>query len=190
MKKIILLATVASMGLATAAMAAPQRHLMMNPDANGDGKVTLAELEARSAEHFAKLDGNGDGILTSDELQEAREARKEMVMEKREARADMMFEKLDADGNGAISRDEFDSARAKRAEMGEHHPRGKRGEGRHGERGEMLKRADANQDGQITLAEFQAPMKAHFTKVDANGDGVIDKAEHDAAGPKRRHQRD
>lgn len=38
------------------------------PDANGDGSVSRSEFEAASKERFDKLDKNGDGKLTEDEL--------------------------------------------------------------------------------------------------------------------------
>ncbi len=43
-------------------------------DADGDGRISLAEAQAnapRLARHFAALDGNQDGFLTSDELKAA-----------------------------------------------------------------------------------------------------------------------
>lgn len=46
------------------------------------------------------------------------------------------------------------------------------------ERGmKMLKRADANKDGKITLEEFSALTGERFSKADANGDGTVTKAE-------------
>ena len=43
-------------------------------DTDGDGRISLAEAQAnapRLAEHFAQIDANGDGFLTPDELQAA-----------------------------------------------------------------------------------------------------------------------
>lgn len=37
----------------------------------------------------------------------------------------------------------------------------------------MLKKADANNDGRITRAEFNAQTEAHFKRMDTNNDGVI-----------------
>lgn len=37
-------------------------------DANGDDRISLEELEAKFAEVFARLDRNGDGVLTRAEL--------------------------------------------------------------------------------------------------------------------------
>ena len=53
----------------------PGRHFaehFTKMDANNDGKVSKAELQAsmqaRFDEHFAKMDTNKDGVLTRDEL--------------------------------------------------------------------------------------------------------------------------
>lgn len=47
-----------------------------------------------------------------------------------------------------------------------------------------IERADSDADGRISAAEFAAahPERdpSHFTGMDANGDGYVDKAEHDA----------
>ena len=37
-------------------------------DADRDGKLTLAEFSAREEKLFARLDKNGDGVITRDEL--------------------------------------------------------------------------------------------------------------------------
>ena len=45
----------------------------------------------------------------------------------------------------------------------------------------MMEQADANHDGKISFDEFKTSheqrMQEHFKKMDANGDGFIDKAE-------------
>jgi hypothetical protein len=45
--------------------------------------------------------------------------------------------------------------------------------------GAWFDRADANHDGALTLAEFQADAEAFFRRLDRNHDGVIDGAELD-----------
>jgi Ca2+-binding EF-hand superfamily protein len=45
-------------------------------DTDGDGRVSLAEAKAnapRLAEHFAEIDANGDGFITPDEMKAAHE---------------------------------------------------------------------------------------------------------------------
>ena len=46
-------------------------------DTDGDGRVSLAEAQAnapRLAAHFQQIDANGDGFITPDEMKAAREA--------------------------------------------------------------------------------------------------------------------
>jgi hypothetical protein len=50
-----------------------------NTDTNGDGQLSLEEVEGagakRLAEHFDKIDADGDGQLTKDELKAAHKKR-------------------------------------------------------------------------------------------------------------------
>lgn len=47
-----------------------QHHekMMTRYDANKDGKLDASEREAMASDHFAKMDKNGDGVLSADEL--------------------------------------------------------------------------------------------------------------------------
>jgi Ca2+-binding EF-hand superfamily protein len=45
----------------------------------------------------------------------------------------------------------------------------------------MARMADTNKDGQITRAEYDTAVKAHFDKVDKNHDGKITPDERKAA---------
>lgn len=51
-----------------AAAFTPGENFLTNWDADGDGKVTLAEVQERRADLFAGFDANEDGTLTPDEL--------------------------------------------------------------------------------------------------------------------------
>ena len=146
-----------------------------------DADWTRTEMIARADKQFAKLDTNGDGKITAEE----RQAQKD-------ARIEARFQRLDADKNGSVTLAEMKAADAqrgeKRAERGERG--GRDGGGHHGMRrghhgrggpGGMMMHADANKDGVITKAEFQAPMIAMFDKLDTDKNGVVTKGEREAA---------
>lgn len=157
---------------------------------------TRAEVESRADEMFAKLDVNGDGVLTKDD---------------REAKFAERFAEADTDGNGQLSQEEAAAAHENRrdaakerlaerkSERGER--KGREGKHRMGHRGGpggpggpgpgmMLRQADANEDGQITNAEFKAAALARFDRADTDGDGTISDDERKGAREGRRHWRD
>lgn len=139
------------------------------PDTNGDGVVTKAEAQAGAAAMFAKMDANNDGKL--DETDRAA---------RMQERKTQMFAMLDKDNDGSISRDEFMS----HEHHGKHGMRGGHGDGHHrmgyhGGKG-MMARADANNDGAVSQAEFTAGAMTMFEKADANNDGKVTKEERDA----------
>lgn len=144
-----------------------------------DADWTRTEMIARADKQFAKLDTNGDGKITAEE----RAARKD-------ARIEARFQRLDADKNGSVTLAEMKAADEqrgeKRAERGDKRGKGghhgmRRGHHGRGGPGGMMMHADADKDGTITKAEFQAPMIAMFDKLDADKNGVVTKAERDAA---------
>lgn len=146
--------------------------------------MTRAQIEARIKQRFDRADTNRDGAVTRDEIAERREAR-------REDRRDRAFARMDADGNGSISRAEFDDAGERRAErraergakrMGKHHGR------RHAMAGMMWGRADANDDGRITLSEALARPLERFDRADSNRDGTLTLEERRDAREKMREQ--
>lgn len=101
-------------------------------DADKDGKLTQAELDAHKAQEFTKADTNGDGKLSSDEMLARATAKRAEHMSKRVAK---MIERVDTDGDGMLSAAELQDM-----------PRGKG----------MFKRMDADGDGVITGEEFAA----------------------------------
>ena len=133
------------------------------------GDMTRTEATAKAQERFAKMDANDDGVINEAD---------------REARQRAHFDRMDADNNGAISYDEFTAMHERRGEMregrrGGGHKMGRRGGHRGG--GKMMMRgADANNDGNITAAEFQAASLARFERADANNDGTVTPAERQA----------
>jgi Ca2+-binding EF-hand superfamily protein len=101
-------------------------------DLDGDGAVTLEEMEGARAVRFAEADANGDGMLDRDELLAAASGRMERGI-------DRMIERADADGDGAVSLEEMAEARS-----------GRRGPGPEA----MFERLDTDGDGSVTRAEF------------------------------------
>lgn len=121
-------------------------------DANGDGFVTLEELQANAASRFSESDANGDGSLSKDELKaqmlkRIEEAKKDHTPdpERIEKRIDKMFDRFDENDDGLISAEEkpapdFEKLLEKLDEDGDgkiskeeaekmrHHMKGKRGE--------------------------------------------------------------
>jgi len=128
-------------------------------DADKDGKVTAEEAVALATEHFAKLDSDGDGVISRGEREQFRNTRREDRRTKR-------FEKIDADGDGMITLDEFKEAKFDRRGMrGKHHARGKHGH--HGmRRGGGLR-------GVSTIEEARVRATQRFERIDSDNDGVI-----------------
>lgn len=147
--------------LAFAAIAAPQGHkgpgnmMLEEVDANQDGNITQAEIDAhraaKKAEMFAAADTNGDNLVTFAEFDahaEAEKARREAERRQRH------FEMLDADSDGFVTAAEMEAAEGRR---------GRRG-------GSMFDRLDADGDGVLTEAEREAA-KAKWAERRENGEG-------------------
>lgn len=102
-------------------------------DLNGDGMLSMDELQAMAETRFAAIDADGDGGLSQEEL---------LAAANRAAgdRAANMIARFDANGDGLLQIDEM--------------PR------RGGERGaRMFSRLDADSDGMISEAEFASAME-------------------------------
>ncbi len=100
-------------------------------DANGDGQLTLAELEAHGEARFAATDTDGDGLLSRDELIAAGAARVARGVDAR-------LERFDDNEDGMLSANEADDMRPRR-------PSPER----------IFGHMDADGDGVVTEAEFE-----------------------------------
>ncbi|EAQ47466.1 EF hand domain protein [Roseobacter sp. MED193] len=129
----VILATAGALA-ATTAMAKPgcggmgAKMSFEELDADGNGEVTKAEMEAHKAARFSASDGNGDGKLSAEEL--VAQAQKHAAK-----RVEKMISHLDSDGDGMLSAEEM-------ANRG----------GRHGD---MFKRIDQDGNGSISKEEFE-----------------------------------
>lgn len=173
------------------------------PQAKAERVHTRAEVQAKIAEHFTKLDANRDGAVTKAEADSAKAAVRgqwaERRKDRREDRRENAFERLDSNRDNAISRAEWDAHAAQREQRiasRDHNGDGRpdrRGGGRRGMHmagfgGHMFEMADANKDGRVTLQEAQAAALRHFDLADANRDGQITADERRQAHERMRAQ--
>lgn len=183
-------------GGALAQTAQPAPAVATAPRAHAMQPTTRADVQARVAKAFAKLDTNHDGFITKDELS-AIEAQREQKMEQRAARFDpsKMFDRLDLNHDGKITVAEAEAARSQHAEAKGGQPAKAQATGFHG----LLARADTNKDGVITRDEFNAmgqQIKARmekagvargsmasrmFERADTNHDGKVSLQEMQSA---------
>ncbi len=168
-RTLIMLSAVATLAGASLASAQPNggAKRFAKLDTNGDGVVTMQEMEQRALERFAKADANKDGKVTPEERRAVFEAHKQERFAKRDANGngvlerselermpEKWFAKLDVNDDGALSADELRNMRGKN--RGKHH-RGKDGAG----------------DRTLTQADVSTKVKERFTKLDKNGDGKL-----------------
>ena len=132
-------------------------------DQHDRSPITAEERDQRRAEIFARVDSDGDGLISAEECAGAEMPRRsrgsqhkrggggyrgapseEMSARWSENMAAMeehLFQTLDADGDGIISRDEFSREALDAARKS-------------ARRSQMFERADANGDGYLSPDEF------------------------------------
>ena len=185
------------MGGAALALAVPALAQVASapaPKTQNAAKIhARADVQAKVAKHFARVDANRDGFVTKAEADAAVQAFRGKRAEKRTERREHAFERIDVNGDGAITKAEWDAKQTKRQERvaaRDHDGDGRAdraragGHGMGGFGGHMFDMADANKDGRVTLQEAQAAALQHFNMADTNRDGQITREER-----KQMHQR-
>lgn len=143
--------------------------MMKQLDTDGDGRISKAEAagQPRFAEHFAKMDANGDGYVDAKD----RELRGKQ-------RRDEWFANADTDKDGKLTRAEIDAADANRRAQFQ-----QRMQARGAER---FAAADTNKDGRISRDEAKGKprLAERFDQLDANKDGFLGQDELKPRSPR------
>ncbi len=164
--------------------------------------MTQDEFDATTRARFARLDKNGDGAIDASEIEGAMAKRLERRRGKHGGRlGERLMRAFDTDRDGKVTKDEFmTTVRSRFAQLDlnndgritdEDLPPRLRGRDvlasdSHMGRGPgrrilgLLRDADVNKDGVVTLDEAMAAADKRFAGLDRNKDGVIDTADRDA----------
>jgi Ca2+-binding EF-hand superfamily protein len=135
--------------------------------ANDSPEMSAADAAHSLPAFFQLLDTNHDGRLSEEEL----------------AKAGELFQKLDRNHDGFIDAKEFQAAGSVAGKDDEANsptvrPGKRLGKFGNGNRiAQMIKRADTDGDGKISMEEAPPQLKKHFAKIDTNGDGFLDRSE-------------
>lgn len=132
--QVLMAAIVAGFGLVATGAVAQERPDFATLDTNGDGAISITELQAQGEQRFATADTDGNGALSEAELLAQASERAENRAAKMVER---MMEKLDENGDGEIQQGEMPERDSDRGER-------------------MFERADANDDGVLSAEEFEA----------------------------------
>jgi hypothetical protein len=116
-------------------------------DADKDGKITTAEMDAFRAARVTEMDTDKDGKLSTAELSAMHMAR---MQERADQMATRMVERHDADGDGMLTAAEFATPAAPER---------------------MFEMADADGDGALTEAEIEAARSKMAEMRDGRGKG-------------------
>ena len=166
----------------------------------GEEGLTREAFMARHTEMFARLDADGNGVVTRDEMAAMAEAHGDLPMRIRRHGPGGEGGPMVFHGEGGPG--ERDIVIIRRGPGGETinieggpgewtsedgHRRiiigGPGHEGEDGDRHVMVFRhsaeggLDSDGDGRWTFEEMVAPMREHFSQLDSNGDGFVDEAE-------------
>jgi Ca2+-binding EF-hand superfamily protein len=85
------------------------QRMLQRLDTNGDGSISKDEMKVARERLFEKLDRNGDGVIDEKEIESARQAIKDHA-EVAQARLGNRWRRMDANGDGKVSAEEFTSS--------------------------------------------------------------------------------
>ena len=162
-------------------------------DKNADGNLSLEEFIEMHKNRPPRPQGPPPNDMRPDRPPKMergnRPSREEMPREKMKQRVEEVFKEADKDGDGKLTLDEFKSIKPPRGPKPPLPPNKPvppgRGPGPEGQRPmgqkvmELLKEADTNNDGKVSLEELKA-VRPHITeerfkRMDTNNDGFITK---------------
>ncbi len=191
----------ASISFSSFAIAGPEDHhgagkggrFMSFFDTNSDKRVTMDELNKASKTRFAKIDADGNKVVSADEF-------KKYIDERRRQRQLARFKMADQDANGHVSRIEYMRFKAQRAEQrfleldvdadglvssdeflaSRHRRHGGRSDGKSGRgsrRMRFFSKLDGNGDGHITRDESVIAWSNWFKRIDGDRDQIVTEKE-------------
>lgn len=160
--------------LTTAALAlgaATGAHAQDAQDARDGGPPTTTEPLSRAAfiaqmdVEFKRLDGDGNGMVTPEEIVASQQAaaQAEALRQNR-----IIFERIDTDGDNLLTPEEFAALANPSAIPVDATP--------------LMTQFDTDRDGIITVVEYRIATQANFDRVDSDRDGVATDSEMRAAG--------
>lgn len=105
------------------------RNLLVDSDANGDGKVTRREYDTHRADVFAKLDRNNNNVVSEEDAPRIRIAKRKFT-----SKLEQVLAVADKNGDGMLSRAEWDNPER-----------------------DIFELVDQDGDGMIVLADLPTP---------------------------------
>ncbi|PBB24222.1 MULTISPECIES: EF-hand domain-containing protein [unclassified Mesorhizobium] len=94
---------------AAAAQDMPGQRILQRLDTNGDGAISKDEMLAARGRLFKRLDRNGDGVIDENEIETARQAIDDRALAA-EARLGNRWRRMDRNGDGKVTESEFQAS--------------------------------------------------------------------------------